>query len=376
MYPPKGKEPRLVWVGADPGNVWGLSIVTRELLKRLGGFEKFVVTTDPSPRESVRTPSYTVYSAWKEDGMIHHIRNLDPDVMIVYNPSQWINRFVDAKARSDWVDVVPTIAYITVELEPFFGYFADKIWQLQPDLVMTPSKWSSSILDKEGFETEHLYHGVDERIYHPMPHARQERKDLFVYGCVARNDTRKGIPRLIKALSTMPDREQVSLNLVSNPKQKTMGDDLDIITTLYNIRDRVDFYEYNMVGAQLDTAFMGGIYNFFDAHVLPTGGESFGLPFLESMACGIPNIGTDLPVLHEIYGDSIEYVPTDGYQITEVGELPQIDIEILAEKMELLRHDEAYRNELVEKGIETSKKYTWEKATGKLTRLLHEQLEA
>jgi len=375
MYPPKGKLPRLVWVGSAPGNSWGLSIVTRELMKRLDGFEKIIVCPDPAPRESIRTPSYTVYSAWKDDGIIHHVRNLDPDIIVLYHPTQWLNRYVDAKGRSDWVDMIPTIAYVTVEMEPVFDYFFDKLWQLQPDKVISPSKWSADIFKKEGFETDHLYHGVDERLFHPMPHVRQEREG-FIYGTVARNDRRKNIPYAIKALSKMRDRENVSLNLVCSAQDVKMGDNLEIIGKLYDIRDRIDFYEYNTFGATLDTAYMAAVFNYFDVHLLPTGGESFGLPFLEAMACGIPNIAMDLPVLREIYGDAIEYVPSVYNRITEMGELPIPDVDILVEKMELLRTDEGHRNALVEKGIETSKKYTWEDAVSKLKRLLHETLEA
>ena len=40
---------------------------------------------------------------------------------------------------------------------------------------------------------------------------------------------------------------------------------------------------------------------------MPSEAEGFGLPVVEALACGIPVIASDLPVLREVGGEAVEY---------------------------------------------------------------------
>lgn len=368
------KLPRLAFIGANPSYTWGLSIVTRELMKRLNGFDKYILSLQREPAESMETPSYKVYTAHSAEGIIYWLKQIQPDIIVAYQPVNWLPGLNVAMQKMKYTPSVPFILYVTVETEPLLPIFTDVMLELQADLVITPSKWSSSVFEKEGFKTDYLYHGVDQRIYHPMPHFKQQREQ-YVFGCVARNDRRKGIERLIKSFSLLPKREECMLNLVCSAKEQTLGRDLNVIARMYNTVPEVNFYELNILGVPLDTVFMGGVYNYFDVHVLPTSGEAFGLPVLESLACGIPTIVTDIPVMHEIYGDAVLYTPMDGYSISERGEMPLVDVEALTARMEMLRFGKKLHQDLSEKGVELSKKYTWESATFKLASILHHYLE-
>jgi glycosyltransferase involved in cell wall biosynthesis len=89
------------------------------------------------------------------------------------------------------------------------------------------------------------------------------------------------------------------------------------------------------------------LYNLADAFVYPSLYEGFGLPILESMACGCPVISSDSSSLPEVVGDAGLMV--DPY-----------DVDALAKAIvEVLTNDRC-REELVQKGLDRVKQFTWE----------------
>lgn len=84
------------------------------------------------------------------------------------------------------------------------------------------------------------------------------------------------------------------------------------------------------------------------AFVFPTFYEGFGLPVLEAMACGSPVITSNVSSLPEISGDAAILVDPNN-------------IEQLANEMERLLHSESLRQELIAKGFENCKRFSWDK---------------
>lgn len=83
--------------------------------------------------------------------------------------------------------------------------------------------------------------------------------------------------------------------------------------------------------------------------VMPSLLEGFGLPPLEAMSCRVPVVASNILVLREILGDAAVFF--DPYDPVDI-----------ADAMERVLKEDSLRQELVGKGLEQVKKYSWEKA--------------
>ncbi len=91
----------------------------------------------------------------------------------------------------------------------------------------------------------------------------------------------------------------------------------------------------------------------------PSRYEGFGLPPLEAMAAGVPVVATRAGALGEVLGDAAWLV--------EVG-----DAEALAGALEGLLGDEGRRQDLVRRGRERARQFTWEASAAGLATLYHD----
>lgn len=84
------------------------------------------------------------------------------------------------------------------------------------------------------------------------------------------------------------------------------------------------------------------------AMIFPSNYEGFGIPVIEAMACGTPVICSNTTSLPEVAGDAAILVdPKNKEQIVEA--------------MKKIVADENLRQNLVEKGLENVKRFSWEK---------------
>ena len=91
------------------------------------------------------------------------------------------------------------------------------------------------------------------------------------------------------------------------------------------------------------------LYQSADLFVFPSLYEGFGLPLLEAMASGVPIIASDVAAIPEVVGEAARLFPPRD--ITKLGE---IMIELLSDKEQ--------RTNLIGRGFERVKQFTWEKA--------------
>lgn len=84
------------------------------------------------------------------------------------------------------------------------------------------------------------------------------------------------------------------------------------------------------------------------AFVYPSLYEGFGLPVLESMACGVPVLASSVSSLPEVVGDA-------GMMVD-----PQ-DVDAISAGMARLWQDQALRRDLAAKGLERARSFSWER---------------
>ncbi len=102
-------------------------------------------------------------------------------------------------------------------------------------------------------------------------------------------------------------------------------------------------FVYDVSDYELDILFHKSIANIF-----PSLYEGFGLPPLEAMSKGVPVVSSDHPCMREVLGDSAYFF--DGENVPAI-----------AAAMKKIIEDENLRQELIKKGFQQVKKYSWEK---------------
>lgn len=111
---------------------------------------------------------------------------------------------------------------------------------------------------------------------------------------------------------------------------------------------------------KINDTIMKHLYKNAQAFVFPTLYEGFGLPILEAFSCGCPTVLSNSSSLSEIATDAACYIDPN-------------DAESVVQGIESALSDRHYREDLVRKGYERLKFFSWEK-TARETKRVYENL--
>ena len=167
---------------------------------------------------------------------------------------------------------------------------------------------------------------------------------------------RKNIAKLVEAFAKLESR-------IKNQESRTKGLDLVIVgrkgwdyekilsaPDKFGISERVKFLE-NVTNEDLPL-----FYKNAEVFVLPSLYEGFGLPILEAMQNECPVVTSNVSSLPEAGGDAALYFDPN-------------DTDDIAEKIEKVISDPKLREEMVRKGKEQIKKFSWEKSAKEVIRV-------
>lgn len=195
-----------------------------------------------------------------------------------------------------------------------------------------------------------VHAGVDEiyRIYDDKEKKEEVKK---IYGiekdfilCVSAISPRKNFVRLVKAFSLLRREKRIDAQLVFAGQQAWQAEEVSRQVRSSGLDSDVVFCGY------VPKEHLLCLYNTARVFAFPSLYEGFGLPILEAFACGCPVIASNVSSMPEVCGDAALLVD------------PR-DIEDLAYAIYKLVSDEPFREDLIKKGLERVKKFSWEKAS-------------
>jgi len=161
---------------------------------------------------------------------------------------------------------------------------------------------------------------------------------------------RKNITKLIEAFSILKNKDT---QLVIVGKKGWLWEEILAAPKKFNIADRVKFLDF--VGNED----LPSLYKNALCFVLPSLYEGFGLPVLEAMKFGCPTVISDVSSLPEVGGDAALYVD------------PQ-SVDDIADKLNAVISDEKLREEMIKKGYNQVKKFSWENTAKETIKVLED----
>lgn len=212
--------------------------------------------------------------------------------------------------------------------------------------------------DKENFQFSKISESQASLIFN-----FQKKQTLKKYNLMYQNyflfvgtvQPRKNLERLIRAFSAHLRGEGVRWNkahlggvtLVIAGSRGWLSDEIYRLPKKLGIEEKVKFLGY-VPEQDLPALYSGAI-----ALTFPSLFEGFGLPILEAQACGCPVLTSSVSSMPEVGGGAAVYV--DPYRIDDI-----------VKGMERVQRahtesGEGYRVQLIQKGFENVKKFSWEK---------------
>jgi glycosyltransferase involved in cell wall biosynthesis len=283
----------------------------------------------------------------------------------------------------DWLPALPVrrqfkwIGYFPLDGGPFYPPWEPMLKDV--DELVAMSEFGRQVF-QQGVQSRRIHlihHGVDTSVFRPLPegerlksHKRFQGK--FVVGCVARNQPRKNIPALVKAFASLSSKiENLHLYLHMNPCD--VGYDIVTLLRRHRLEGKADVNgpDFSLHQA-LEDEQLNRLYNLFDVMALPSTGEGFGLPILESMAAGVPVVATDYSACPELLrgrGELIRILTTVAAG-TNLIEHAVIDVDDLAVCIEKLYRNPALAKQHSEAGLAFAQTLTWDSLMPKWLELI------
>ncbi|MGH7322887.1 MAG: glycosyltransferase family 4 protein [Candidatus Rokuibacteriota bacterium] len=353
-------------IGANPT---GLGIYTIKLVQALDRIrtDLVVLTSRPDALQPLRAPTIRIPRVVRpERGMSGHLARL----LLTQTLYPVLARFKKLRAMVHTVpeallwssvpqltvvhDVLP-LAFPTEypRQQYYFRHFVPRVLAASRVVVADSESTRSELIERYGFSVARVhvvYPGFDHGAFYPngVCSAAGEGVPYVLY--VGNLLPHKNVLGLIDAFAVLRRRAACRLIVRGEGRPEYLRDLRTRIEAL-GVEDAVSVVGY------VDEPALRRLYCGAACVVVPSLREGFGLPVLESMACGTPVITSACPALVEAAGDAA--VRVDAHDLTG-----------LADAMYRLLTDAGLRRELRERGLRQARHFSWDRTAETLSALL------
>lgn len=230
--------------------------------------------------------------------------------------------------------------------------------------IITVSEYEKDVIadvcDIDPDKIEVIYNGVSERFHANFSKEELDafrkkyslpEKFIFFFGNTApKKNTEGAIKAYVHYCSMVND--PIPMVVVDYP--------LSLVHNILDEISRPELTQYFKAPGYVPSLEMPLLYNCASLFLYPSLRESFGLPVLEAMACGVPVLASDIPAIREVADEAAMFV--DPTRPNAIGE--QIDY--------LLNNNSEW---MVEKGLERVKLFSWRSTAEKVVDLYDKVLK-
>jgi glycosyltransferase involved in cell wall biosynthesis len=252
-----------------------------------------------------------------------------PQIINIYDASVY--------AQNKWFDWKFTLYYKF--MIKIFGKIAAKI--------ITCSEFSKEELVKYRIcnqsKIKVIYPSVSDFFINNINSVNEKQNYIISVGSI---DPRKNIKSLIRAWGLIKPK------IRKNYKLLIIGGEYKIFR-----KEKIKLEENIIFTGYLSDDELIKTYKTASLFVYPSFYEGFGIPPLEGMACGCPCVVSNAASLPEVCGDSAYYV--NPY-----------DVEDIARGIEIVLSDEKLRENLVKKGFENIKRFSWQRSAKEVLEIM------
>lgn len=246
----------------------------------------------------------------------------------------------------------------TNSIDKLHSYVKYKLLPFVADAIVTVSNDNAEKIKRllNGFNKDIyvVHNGIDPLFSSCKTKCKKNEHEKYLL-YVGGYETGKNIENMLTGF-------KIIYNNVKNIKMHLVGDVRSGRKDIVNVQEIIDRNDLNTAvfalgrvnGNELVDAYKNALLLVFPSLL-----ESFGNAPLEAMACGCPVVASNAPAIPEVCGDAAIYF--DPY-----------DPKDIAEKIEMVLYDEKTRTELIAKGYQRVKKYTWDESALKLLKIIEQ----
>jgi len=178
------------------------------------------------------------------------------------------------------------------------------------------SRFGERMMQDAGLEPLYVPHGVDTKVFRPMPEVKDQvrdglsiPRDAFLVGMVAANTSgpetdRKSFDPTFQAFARFAETHPDAwLYVHTDFKPEAIGFDLNMVADLAQVpAGRIRYPDPAGFQLGFPREAVALTYQAFDVLIHVSAGEGFGLASLEAQACGVPVITSNHSAMPELLG--------------------------------------------------------------------------